>query len=261
MVFFFLQENVPSERTDGLSERRQALHTNLKNLNVPSERTDGLSDAQLKALQIDLESLTGTRLITDGVIQRILAFLSTTYRNEKILLLSQAESTMLMHDNNGITRMLRYKLVFIPLNSHQLNAYDSDAGVHYSLLVLDNTRHMLHRYDTARPANQEVGKFISGRIKEFNPAFAKNVSQHVHAGQPLSSPSKAALGICDTFLSPRIHMCQHFFPPYSPWIFLFQCLCCRPLACAAGTLTHPCAAAQLCQQLPTHSLLFLQIFF
>ena len=118
MVFFFLQENVPSERTDGLSERRQALFTNLKNLNVPSERTDGLSDAQLKAMQIDLESLTGTRWITDGVIQRIFAFLSTTYRNEKILLLSQAESTMLMHDKNGITRMLQYKLVFIPLISH-----------------------------------------------------------------------------------------------------------------------------------------------
>ncbi|KAG0514334.1 hypothetical protein BDA96_10G182100 [Sorghum bicolor] len=95
--------------------------------------------------------------------------------NEKILLLSQAESTMLMHDKNGITRMLQYKLVFIPLNSHQLNAYDSDAGVHYSLLVLDNTRHMLHHYDTARPANQEVAKFISGRIKELNPAFAKDV--------------------------------------------------------------------------------------
>jgi len=89
MVFFFLQAN------------------------VPSERTDGLSDAQLKALLTDLKSLIGTAWITDGVIQRIFAIFSTTFRNEKILLFTQGESTMLTLDKDAIARkpLLEYKLV------------------------------------------------------------------------------------------------------------------------------------------------------
>jgi len=87
--------------------------------NVPSKhKDDGLSEEQ----RTDLLSLTAKKWINDGAIEKIFRIFEKTFgNNDKILLLPQCVSTILLRDKHAAKKLAlnTYSLVFIPLNDAQ----------------------------------------------------------------------------------------------------------------------------------------------
>lgn len=144
--------------------------------NVPSKhKDDGLSEEQ----HTDLLSLTAKKWINDGAIEKIFRIFEKTFgNNDKILLLPQCVSTILLRDKHAAKKLAlnTYSLVFIPLNDAQMYPHGSDGGLHFSLLVLDNTqegKHMFRHYDTLGTVNWTVAKAVAKSIKDVLPALAK----------------------------------------------------------------------------------------